>query len=62
MHCHVTGILSFKISDEWLYKRSEIVKGSTVWGFKMWPLAVLTSRVFFYKKMYGRFAGQKEYP
>ena len=26
----------------------------------MCPLAVLTSRVFFYKKMYGRFAGPKE--
>ena len=25
----------------------------------MWPLAVLTVVVFFYKEMYGRFAGPK---
>ena len=34
-----------------------------MWDFKIWPLTVLTGdRIcgFFYKKMYGRFAGQKK--
>ena len=34
-----------------------------MWDFKIWPLTVLTGdRLcgFFYKKMYGRFAGQKK--
>ena len=34
-----------------------------MWNFKIWPLTVLTGdRIcgFFYKKMYGRFAGQKK--
>ena len=49
------------MSDEWPYKRSEIVKDSNAWDFEMWPLAVLTGDpinegFFFYKKVYGRFA------
>ena len=39
------------------------MKLSTVWDFKMWPLAVLTREsinVFFYEEMYGRFAGPKK--
>ena len=35
-----------------------------VWDLKLWPLAVLTgdriNEGFFYKRMYGRFAGHKK--
>ena len=39
------------------------MRESTVWVFKMWPLAVLTSGCItgvFYKEVYGRFAGRKK--
>ena len=49
------GILIFKISDEWPYQRSEIVKDSNAWDFEMWPLAVLTgdpiNEGFFIRKL-----------
>ena len=35
-----------------------MVRDSTAWDFKVWPLAVLTG--FFYKEMYGRFARPKK--
>ena len=40
-----------------------IIRDFTVWDFKMWPLAVLMGDCingFFYKEMYGRFAGPKK--
>ena len=39
------------------------MRDSTVWDFKMWPLAVFTDeRIYggFCKEMYGRFEGPKK--
>ena len=39
-----------------------MIRDSSVWDFKMWPLAILTGERIngvFYREMYGRFAGPK---
>ena len=45
------------------FNRVKLWKDSALWDLKLWPLAVLTgdriNEVFFYKKMYDRFAEPK---